>query len=162
MFGSNFIYIDATVVYGILIFSLCVRARVLGVLIGALRSDVERLATMRLEFEKKAADPAVTEEGGQFFGNPTGYALHKYRQTVPSLLRYFVCRRESVRIDYDLPYITRTAFLFLRPSLWISLDVRGCVILRRPQVQLLHLLQVQQAILWWRACVRGRCRRRRL
>ena len=48
-----------------------------------LRREVERLATMRLEFEKKVEDPAITEKGGQFYQNPTAFALNKYN--------YYIC-----------------------------------------------------------------------
>ena len=48
-----------------------------------LKAEVERKAVMRLEFEKKDKDPEIVEEGGAFYGDPTGFALNKsvqYRQ----------------------------------------------------------------------------------
>jgi hypothetical protein len=49
-----------------------------------LKAEVERKAVMRLEFEKKDKDPEIVEEGGAFYGDPTGFALNKSVQYLHS------------------------------------------------------------------------------
>ena len=51
-----------------------------------LKAEVERKAVMRLEFEKKDKDPEIVEEGGVFYGDPTGFALNKSVQYIIILL----------------------------------------------------------------------------